>query len=242
MPANDIFGQAILDFYTDNYTEDIVVHAPDFDDDTIPVPYLFRSFSDMPPLETKALALAYGKVLDVGCGAGSHSLYLQQQATVSEVHAIDISAGAIQVCKRRGIQQARQQNIFELHDQQYDTLLFLMNGSGIIGTLGAIDRFFVHIKQLIKPNGQLLLDSSDLSYLFTEEDGGFWVDASMGYYGEMQYQLSYKNKRSDWFDWLYIDYNTLQNAANAHGFVCELVATGTQHDFLARLTLATDTP
>ncbi|WP_299442420.1 class I SAM-dependent methyltransferase [uncultured Aquimarina sp.] len=232
--SKDVFGEAIKDFYNKKYSEDIIVQAPDFDDDTIPVPYLFRNYTEMPVIEQKALALAFGDVLDVGSGAGSHSLFLQEDRKLN-VHAIDISEGAIEICKKRGITNATIQDIFNLKEVQYDTLLFLMNGSGIIGKLTNIDRFFSHVKNLLKPNGQILIDSSDISYLFTEDDGSFWVDASAGYYGEMQYQLTYKKLVSDWFDWLYVDYNTLQNAANANGFLCELVFQGENNDYLAKL-------
>ncbi|GAA4107912.1 methyltransferase domain-containing protein [Aquimarina addita] len=232
----DIFGLAITDFYHHKYCEDIIVQAPDFDDDVIPVSYLFRSYDDMPAIEQKALDLAYGKILDIGCGAGSHSLFLQEKQKL-DVHAIDISKGAIEICKKRGLAKASTINIFDVKGMKYDTLLLLMNGSGIIGKLSHIDHFFIHIKSILKDSGQILIDSSDISYLFVEEDGGLWVDASAGYYGEMQYKLTYKNNKSDWFDWLYLDFNTLQNAANAHGFLCELIIEGSANDFLARLTL-----
>ena len=238
MIHKDIFGEAIRDFYYKKHIEDIIVQAPDFDDDTIPIPYLFRPYEKMPPIEQKALDLSYGDVLDVGCGAGSHSLYLQDQKKLN-VQAIDISAGAIEICKKRGIIHASVQNIFELQQGSYDTLLFLMNGSGIIGKLNNIDHFFSTIKYFLKPGGQILMDSSDISYLFTEEDGRFWVDSSATYYGEMLYKLGYKDLQSDWFNWLYIDYNTLQNAANANGFVCQLLLLGEHNDYLAKITKKT---
>ncbi|RZS93066.1 class I SAM-dependent methyltransferase [Aquimarina brevivitae] len=231
----DIFGAAIQDYYADQYSEDIVVQAADFDDDSIPIPYLFRSYEEMPPLEQKALSLCRGTVLDVGCGAGSHALYLQNECKL-QVTAIDSSAGAIGVCQQRGVQQAEVSTLYDWKKSGFDTIILLMNGSGIIGRLQEIDRFFTHLKSLLQPNGQVLIDSSDLAYLFMEEDGGFWVDAAAGYYGEMQYRLQYKNQVSDWFDWLYLDYNTLQNAANHHGFVCELAYEGDHYDYLAQLT------
>lgn len=232
----DIIGKAIQDYHQGHYTEDIIVQSPDFDDDSIPIPYLFRGFDEMPVIEQKALELCRGRVLDVGCGAGSHSLYLQKH-TGCQVTAIDISPGAINICKQRGITNAEVKNIFELEEGDFDTLLLLMNGSGIIGRLDQIDHFFIHLKKLLAPGGQMLLDSSDLSYLFMEDDGGMWIDAAAGYYGEMQYKMLYKEESTDWFDWLYIDYNTLQNAANYHGFICDLVYEGEHYDYLARLIL-----
>ncbi len=235
--GKDIFGQAILDFHNNKYPENIIVQSPDFKDDNIPISYLFRNFDNMPKIEQKALELSYGKTLDVGCGAGCHSLYLQNKRNL-DVKAIDISQGAINVCKQRGIKNSAVQNVFDLENEKFDSILFLMNGSGIIGKLNYIDRFFMHIKKLLKPNGQVLIDSSDISYLFIDDDGGFWVDAALGYYGEIQYKLKYKDIESDWFDWLYIDYNTLQNAANANGFHCELILEGNDNDFLAKLSIA----
>ncbi|WP_062053212.1 class I SAM-dependent methyltransferase [Aquimarina longa] len=234
----DIFGEAIKDFYNQKYTEDITVLADDFDDDHIPLPYLFREYSEMPILEQKALDTAFGKVLDVGCGAGSHSLFLQNTRAL-DVVGIDISKGAIEIAKKRGVKQTMSQDFFNHNQVAYNTLLFLMNGSGIIGTLGTIDRFFIHAKTLLAPGGQILMDSSDISYLFQDDDGGFWVDASAGYYGEMTYTLKYKTQESEPFDWLYIDYNTLQNAANNNGFITELLYQGTHNDYLAKLTIAT---
>lgn len=232
----DIFGEAIKDYFNNQYTEDIVVQADDFDDDHIPIPYLFRSYPEMPKVEQKALDTAFGKVLDVGCGAGSHGLYLQKEKKLA-VTAIDISEGAIEICKKRGLENTYVQDVFKHDSAPYDTILFLMNGSGIIGTLDRIDRFFNHIKTLLAPKGQVLMDSSDISYLYQEEDGSFWIDASAGYYGEMRYILKYKKQKSEAFDWLYIDYNTLQNAANANGFLSELLIEGENNDYLARFTL-----
>lgn len=236
----DVFGKAIWDFYNDQHTEDIIVQAPDFDDDIIPVPYLFRTYSEMPRIEQKALNLSFGKVLDIGCGAGSHSLYLQNEKKL-EVTSIDISPGSIKTCKNRGLKNTKTQNFFDIKGEKFDTLLFLMNGSGIIGRLKDIDHFLSHIKTLLNTNGQVLIDSSDISYLFMDDDGGFWVDTSAAYYGEMQYRMQYQNLATEWFDWLYIDYNTLQTAAIYNGFVCELITEGENQSYLARLTMDDDT-
>lgn len=238
IPTPDIFGEAIKAYYFNQDLEDIIVHSPDFDDDIIPVSYLFRHYPDMPSLEQTALSHCRGSVLDVGCGAGSHSLYLQNSRNL-KVTALDSSLGATQVSKLRGIENVQQSTFDSFTGQRFDTLLFLMNGTGIIGRLNQLDVFFTKAKELLNPKGQILIDSSDLSYLFEkDEDGGIWMDLSDGYYGEITYKMSYKQLESKAFKWLYLDFQTLQLASNKNGFQCELLQEGEHFDYLARLTIA----
>ncbi len=233
----DIFGNAIKAFFEHGDEEGILVHSPDFDDDVIPVAYLFRSYKEMPPLEKKALDLCKGQVLDVGCGAGSHSLYLEQQKKM-KVTAIDTSKGAVEVCRKRGVSDARNIAFEDLPEEKYETILLLMNGTGIVGKMRNLDNFFQKLRSLLHPGGQVLIDSSDLIYLFdTDEDGGVWVDAAGGYYGELHYSLGYKGETSAGFDWLYLDFDSLSLAAAKNGFSCELVQEGEHYDYLAKLTL-----
>lgn len=233
--VKDIFGRAISAYYHEKDTTDIQVHSPDFDEDVIPVPYLFRNYGEMPPLEQKALQLAKGKVLDVGSGAGSHSLYLQQEKNL-QLTSIDTSKGAVEVSRLRGIKDARNIDFFNLKDEKFDTILMLMNGSGIIGKLNQLDKFFKKTRELLNPNGKVLLDSSDLSYLFDrDEDGGIWVDSEAPYYGELEFKVSYKGENSAYFNWLYIDFQTLKFAAETNNFRCKRIKEGKHYDYLAEL-------
>ncbi|HEY9184726.1 MAG TPA: class I SAM-dependent methyltransferase [Salegentibacter sp.] len=234
-PDKDIFGKAISAFFHNEDNTPIYVHSPDFDNDVIPVPYLFRSFSEMPPLEQKALQLSSGRVLDVGCGAGSHGLFLQNEKNL-KVTGIDTSEGAIKIARLRGMEDPRKIDFFDLRNEKFDTILMLMNGSGIIGKLSNLDTFFSQAKNLLNENGKILLDSSDLSFLFErDEDGGIWVNPEDAYYGEIQFQLSYKNERGAWFNWLYIDFNSLELAAQKNNFSCKLIKKGEHYDYLAEL-------
>ncbi|NER15256.1 methyltransferase domain-containing protein [Leptobacterium flavescens] len=231
----DIFGKAILDYQQGNYTEDILTETSISEEDVLPVPYLFRGYDQMPEIEQKALELCKGHVLDIGCGAGSHALYLQEERKL-KVSAIDISEGAIKACKKRGITDARHTDIQQLQNEKFDTLLLLMNGAGMCGYLKNITSFLQHLRSILNKGGQILLDSSDIIYMYDEdEEGGKWIPADMEYYGELEFRMSYKGEKSDPFPWLYIDYNTLQNAAVANGFNCELILEGEHYDYLARL-------
>lgn len=234
--TKDILGQAVLDYQMGNYSEDIKTFSSLEEEDIIPLPYLFREYKDMPVLEQKALELCKGTVLDIGCGAGSHSLYLQKKGFSAT--ALDHSPGAIATCKLRGIDQVREADVLKIEQPQFDTLLMLMNGIGIVGKLNRIDTFFSHLKSLLKPNGQILLDSSDIIYMFEEdEDGGYWIPEGPDYYGEVSFVMEYKGQKSDPLSWLYIDYNTLQRAAIANNLSCELVYEGEHYDYLAKLKL-----
>ncbi len=233
----DIFGQALLDYQLGNYTEDIKTYSSLDEEDAIPLPYLFRNYKEMPPIEQKALTLCTGKILDIGCGAGSHALYLQEKG--QDVTALDYSKGATEVCTLRGLKKVVHSHFYDFLGTKFDTILLLMNGIGIIENLGNFNRFFSHVKLLLKPNGQILLDSSDIIYMFEEdEDGGYWIPNPNTYYGEVAFTMSYKGVKENPFSWLYVDYNTLQRAAHANNFECELVSEGEHYDYLAQLTLS----
>jgi SAM-dependent methyltransferase len=229
----DLFGQAIHDYQTNNSPEDLLTETSISEADEMSVAYLFRSFEQMPHLEQIALERAKGKILDVGCGAGSHSLYLQNKGL--DVTAIDISANAINACQLRGLKNTRMQNVLALQNETFDTILILMNGTGIFGTLAALPAYLQHLKSLLNPNGQILLDSSDLIYMYDENEDGSYSIPAEGYYGEISFTVSYKGQTDPPFPWLYLDYNTLQRAAQANGLHCELIAEGEHFDYLARL-------
>jgi cyclopropane fatty-acyl-phospholipid synthase-like methyltransferase len=231
----DLFGKAILDFQTNNSSEDLVTETNISEADEMSVEYLFRDFKAMPKLEQRALQLTKGKILDVGCGAGSHALYLLEKGF--DVTAIDISANAINACELRGLKTARVQNILEVENETFDTILLLMNGTGIFGKLSETSKYLQKLKSLLKPNGQILIDSSDIIYMFDEaENGSKWIPSN-GYYGELTFTVTYKNETEEPFPWLYLDYNMLQNAALANGLHCELIVEGDHFDYLAKLTL-----
>ncbi|RTY82860.1 class I SAM-dependent methyltransferase [Flavobacterium sp. ZB4P23] len=233
----DLFGKAILDFQTNNSPEDLITETTISEEDEMSVAYLFRSYDEMPQMEQKALQLAKGKILDVGCGAGSHSLSLQNERNL-DVTSIDISANAIQACTLRGLKKAKVQDVLTLENEKYDTILLLMNGAGMCGKLKNIPNFLLKLKSLLNPGGQILLDSSDIIYMFDDdEDGGKWIPSQKEYYGEIVFNISYKGEKEKPFDWMFIDYNTLQNAALDHGLHCELILEGEHFDYLAKLSI-----
>lgn len=229
----DVFGNALRDYHNNNYTEDLITSTNISEDDDLPLPYLFRNFSEMPELEKQALQLAKGTVLDVGCGSGSHSLYLQENGF--NVKAIDVSKGAIEVARDRGVTHIELKGLLD-ETETFDTILLLMNGTGIFQELSQISTYLKHLKSLLNPKGQILIDSSDIQYMYEDEDGGLWIDTNANYYGELDYFLSYKGEDEDPMKWLYIDFPRLMLASESVGLKCEKVMDGEHFDYLAKIT------
>ena len=229
-------GTAIADYHKRGKAAKLRVFSSFFEEDEIPVEQLFRSFDEMPLLEQTALELASGKILDCGAGSGCHSLALQ--AMDKEVQAIDISPLSVETMRQRGVKQTYQMNLFDPYFvEKFDTILMLMNGSGIIGKVKQMALFFEKMKQLLTPGGCIYMDSSDLRYLFEEEDGSLMIDLADDYYGQVDFQMQYRNVMGESFDWLYLDFNTLAYHAEEHGFKAEVLAEGEYYDYLARLTV-----
>lgn len=233
MNTSDPIGKAILDFHKTAKPKDIVVSSDLTDDDIIPVEVLFRSYEEMPSIEKHALSLVKGKVLDIGAGAGPHAKYLIEKGY--DVKAIDSSPGAVEYLTSQGI-TATCQDILTLKNEHFDTLLLLMNGLGIAGKKNNLGNFLSHIKSLLNPQGQVLCDSSDVKFLYEEEDGSFWMDLNSEYYGDFNFQMHFDQTSSPVFNWLYVDYDTLHEAAVASGFQCRRLEVEENH-FLAQLVL-----
>lgn len=226
-------GRAIADYWNTKKASKLRVFSPMFEEDEIPLTTLFRTYNSMPEIERKALDLANGRVLDVGAGAGCHSLVLQERGV--DVTAIDISPLSVETMKERGVKKVLEQDFFTL-EGQYDTILMLMNGIGIVGTLERLPEFFKQIDKILAPEGQVLCDSSDISYVFETEDGIIEMPDDMVYYGEHSFQMQYKDTIGEPFDWLYIDADTLKEKAVRNGYAVEVVAEGEHYDYLARIT------
>ena len=231
----DLMGRAIWDYYYQENSEDLQTETSISEMDDLPVSYLFRDYQDMNALEKKALDLSFGKVLDVGSGAGSHSLYLQNERKL-EVTALDISPKSIEICKARGVKNAICEDLLQFSEKDFDTILLLMNGTGIFQSLEHIDQYLQKLKSLVAENGQILLDSTDILYMYDQdEDGGVLVPAT-GYYGELDYYLHYKGESELPMKWLYLDFDTLENAAIANGFKIQKIEQ-LEDSYLAQLTL-----
>lgn len=234
--SHDPMGAAISDFHRSGKAARLRVLSSMFEEDEMPVAHLFRPFNKMPRLEQKALEMACGRVLDIGAGAGCHALALQERGI--EVKAIDISPLSCEVMSERGIKNVECVNLFDPQLQgKYDTLLLLMNGTGIAGKLSRLPLLLNRLKELMAEGAQILIDSSDLKYIYENEDGSMDIDLGGNYYGEVDYQMVYKNVKGDSFDWLYVDPTLLTASCKQCGLKCEIIEKGEHYDYLAQITV-----
>ncbi|HYW96619.1 MAG TPA: class I SAM-dependent methyltransferase [Bacteroidales bacterium] len=231
---HDVLGLALIDYQDTQRNKEIVVRSPDFEEDIIPVPWYFRREDQLPALESKALDLCRGRILDAGAGAGSHALILQDKGL--DVTALDVSEGACKVMRERGLNTVVHQDLFTLTGMRFDTVLMIMNGIGLVGTVAGLKSFLGRLPLLLNPGGQVIFDSTNLIYLLQQEDGSILMNLNEVYFGEIEYQLEYEGFISEPFGWLYIDFDTLEWLAEEAGLTAELVAEGENMNYLATIT------
>jgi SAM-dependent methyltransferase len=224
----DVLGQALMDYYQGHFTGRLWIHNQYGAKEAMPVPVYFRSPEAFTGIEKLALQLCRGKILDIGAAAGSHALWLQQNG--KKITALDISPLAVAVMQARGLTSVVQQDIFRFSGSRFDTLLLLMNGIGLAGTIAGLRRLLQHSSRLLRKDGQLLFDSSDVAYVY---EGKPLPEEK--YYGEIHYRYGYKKQLTDWFSWLYIDKVTMTRIAQEEGWKMECLMEDENDQYLARL-------
>lgn len=230
----DIFGDAFSDYIRGNIKGRITVRTNISDEEKLPVAYFFRSPGQMPPWEKLVLEKCRGRILDVGAGAGSHSIALQ--AAGMQPLAIDISPGAVEVMKSRGVKNVLCRDFFSYTPEKgFDTILFLMNGAGIAGKLDRVERLLRHASDMLNEGGVIYIESTDLIYLYEEEDGSIRVPMNESYYGEVEYVLGYRGKYSRPFPWLFLDPGNLAGIADDCGLSTEVIYRGEDYNYVAEI-------
>ena len=226
----DVYGKALKDFYHSQKAGKLWLHNNYGKPEDMPVQVFFRLETNLSELDKHALNLCTGNILDIGAGVGAHSLVLQSMGL--NVTALEISKSACEIMKLRGMKRVVNENILSYSTTGYDTILMLMNGIGLCGDVQGLNEMLPRLKKFMKPRGQIILDSSDISYLY--DSGNFPKD---NYYGEISYQYEYQGIKGDKFKWLYIDFEYLKSTAESHALSCELLYEDDMDQFLARLTL-----
>ncbi|MFY0673171.1 MAG: methyltransferase [Bacteroidia bacterium] len=230
----DPLGKALFKYHETGEEQKLKVFSQDVHTDVYKASYFFRDIEEMPELEIDALKMCKGRILDVGAGAGCHSIWLQNKGF--DVTAIDTSAGAVDTMKARGVKNAINESIYD-HNESYDTILMLMNGIGLSGKLRLVGNLLNKLKSLLNTGGQILTDSSDIFHLYNSLDSDDLLNLEKDYLGEVSFQFEYNGEKSDWFDWIYLDQRTFKEVATNSGFSFKIVATDSSKAYLAHLHL-----
>ncbi|WP_221409102.1 class I SAM-dependent methyltransferase [Reichenbachiella versicolor] len=223
----DIHGQAIKDYYRGEESP-LLLYNSYGEPEEMPVEVFFRDEHDFTYLEHLAISACEGKILDLGAGAGTHSLFLQ--ALGYDVEAVDNSLGCATIMRDQGIKNVIHDN-YQNITKKYDTILMLMNGIGIAGKLNNIPELIEKCFNMLEPDGKIIFDSSDITYLYDSE-----TPRPEHYYGEIRYQYEYKGEKSNWFDWVYVDSGKIQEICNRMNLSCEILTKGDDDQYLGCIT------
>jgi SAM-dependent methyltransferase len=231
------YEAAMSAYHRGRHDVTIVVYD-DYERDEAPLSYFFREPDQFPPLEVMALDHCRGRVLDVGAGSGCHSLALQQRGL--SVTAIEISPVLVDILRQRGVRDVRQATWMDLKiDEPFDTVFMMMNGLGLAETVAGLNRFFRGARRLVKPDGQVLADSTDVRVRMDTEAAktGRLQRPDGRYIGELHFQLEFEGQKGPPFGQLYVDPETLQRKASAGGWGCEILRQPDEYgNYLVRLT------
>jgi 2-polyprenyl-3-methyl-5-hydroxy-6-metoxy-1,4-benzoquinol methylase len=230
------YGQSLIDFYDGDTSAKIVVHRDDGLRSDLSMGGFFRTPTDFSPLEEAAMQLCRGHVLDVGAGAGCHSLALQDRGI--RVLAIDVSPHATEIMLRRGVREVQCIDVFEYRGGPFDTLLMMGHGIGMVEDLSGLDRFLGHAHELLKPDGQIVLDSLDVRCTDDARHLAYQEANRLAgrYLGEIRMHFTYKEQKGPAFGWLHVDSETLTDHAETASWSCQVVYREANGDYLARLT------
>lgn len=225
-------GRALVDYHRGFEKRHFIVHSDLWDDEPTPVEEYFRpDHVPIPELELRALSMCRGRVLDLGAGAGRHALELQARGF--EVTALDISHDAVAVMRHRGVRDARRGDLAELKGERFDTILLLMHGIGIVGTLEGLSTFLAEARNVLNGAGRIVCDSADLTVILPSltESARQADTGSARYPGEVEFRLTYGTLEGQPYPWLFVDPQTLGRFARAAGYRCSIVCRGARGAF-----------
>jgi SAM-dependent methyltransferase len=233
----DLLGKALVDYQTHGKAAVLSVIREDGVADEYPPSALFTLTPDS-EIEKIGIAKCRGRTLDVGAGAGRHTLLLQDRGV--DVEAIDISEDAVAVMRQRGVKNARRVDVFDLQGVRYDTILMLQHGLGITKTLAGLTRYLTRMTEILAPAGSILADSLDVTR--TSNPTHLAYQASLKargkYHGEMTFRLKYGDQVGEPFEWLHVDFDTLSAVASQTGWSAERVVGESSGDYLCCLRRA----
>jgi hypothetical protein len=209
-------GRALADYASGARDAVLQVHVPGFPSEPLPAAYFFRTPAEMGVVDRTALELARGRVLDVGAGAGAHAVPLVEAGL--SVTALEVLPELVEILRARGVHGAFKRSVWTFTRRRpYGTVLALMNGTSLAGTLSRLGPLLERLSGLVSPDGQLLIDSTE-----TEP-------------AELEYQLEYRGVKGPPFPQLFLSEDALRRVARKAAWSTAVVAREGPR-YLARLT------
>ncbi len=232
--AMDPHGAALLAYLEGDRDAAITIHRDDGHADVVHAKHFFRP-ADFGVADRLALEAARGHVLDVGGGAGVHSLALQDRGL--RVTAIDTSSQAVEVMRRRGVRDIACSSLLDYAGGPFDTVLMLGHGAGIAGTMDGLDQLLLRVTSLLAPDGQLLVDSLDVRKTADP--------AHLAYHdrnrrlgrgaGETRLRLHFRDLVGSEVEWLHVDPDALEALARTRGWASQVLTADEAGNYLAKL-------
>ena len=204
-----------------------------------PASLFFRGSDEFPPLEKEALELCGPRVIDVGAGAGPHTLALLQRG--HDVLAVESLPEIASLLRARGFPRVTVCSLDALPAGQADTVLMLMNGLGLAGTLDGLVPLLNSARRLLAPGGRVVADSTDPRQWIEPDDLQADLLRQDGRYGgEVQFQLEFDGIRGEPVPFLYVDPETLRNRGLRAGLLLEEIRPFSDGTYLAILAPGDD--
>ncbi|UCE96499.1 MAG: methyltransferase domain-containing protein [Candidatus Bathyarchaeota archaeon] len=206
-PEEDAVGQAIWAFHRGNKSFEVIEREDGYIDVTNPRLY-FTEFNAWMADEKKAMDYVKGKVLDVGCGAGRHSLYLQKRGL--QVLGIDQSPLAIKMCRQRGLKNAKIMPIrgINFKPNSFDTIIMMGNNFALLGDFENARRILKKFHKISSENGLIIASAVDV-YPPTKD-----AQEHLAYFdfntkrgrmaGQWKVRIRFRKFATTWFDLLHV--------------------------------------
>lgn len=226
--AHDILGSAMQSYFLRNDDTPVRVFINKNEEPEMFPSIFFRPYKNMLKYERIALKESRGKVLDLGCGAGCHALYLQGKGC--DVTAVEISKKSVKVAQKRGVVNLINEDWRNLSLKNFDTVLVLMNGMGLAESPAELKMMFRKLKSFLRKSGCVLIDSTDVTYAKAD-----WPMLDTEYFGKVQFELKYKGK-TQCFPWLFVDFDTAVQTAKSVKLNVEVLERARNGHFLLKLS------
>lgn len=226
--AQDVLGSAIEAYFLNSDDTPIRVFINKNEEPVMYPSVFFRSYKNMLKYEKISLRESKGRVLDLGCGAGCHALYLQKKGL--EITAVEISKKSAKVAADRGVEKVVNEDWRNLSLKNFDTVLVLMNGMGLAESPAELKLMFKKLKSFLSKNGSILIDSTDVTYAKAD-----WPMRDSEYFGKVHFELKYKGK-TQCFPWLFVDFDTALKTAKSVKLNVEVLEKARNGHFLLRLS------